>query len=43
MSKIAQIEDRGAATAWSPIRTYADVIALGAKVGFLSEVQNAAV
>lgn len=32
MTKITQIEDRSAASAWSPIREYADVIALGAKV-----------
>mmetsp|Transcript_24966 Transcript_24966/g.38177 ORF Transcript_24966/g.38177 Transcript_24966/m.38177 type:complete len:1050 (-) Transcript_24966:54-3203(-) len=38
MTKITQIDDRSAATAWSPVRAYADVIALGAKdtggVGF---------
>lgn len=32
MTKVAQIEDRGAAVAWSPIGDFADVIALGAKV-----------
>jgi hypothetical protein len=32
MTKITQIEDRSAASAWSPIRNYPDVIALGAKV-----------
>jgi hypothetical protein len=39
MTKISQIDDRSAATAWSPIREYADVIALGAKV---SEINNLA-
>lgn len=33
MTKIAEIQDRSAASAWSPIRDYADVIAIGAKVG----------
>ena len=32
MTKITQIEDRSAASAWSPIREHADVIAIGAKV-----------
>jgi hypothetical protein len=32
MVKIAQIDDRGATTAWSPVRSHAEVIALGAKV-----------
>ena len=32
MTKVAQIEDRGAAVAWSPVGDHADVIALGAKV-----------
>ncbi len=32
MTKITQIEDRSAASAWSPIREYGDVIAIGAKV-----------
>lgn len=32
MTKIAQIQDRGATVAWSPIQSFADVIALGAKV-----------
>lgn len=31
MTKIAQIQDRGATVAWSPIQSFADVIALGAK------------
>jgi len=31
MTKITQIEDRGAAVAWSPVQKYSDVIALGAK------------
>uniref|UniRef100_A0A7S3PXW7 WW domain-containing protein n=1 Tax=Chaetoceros debilis TaxID=122233 RepID=A0A7S3PXW7_9STRA len=31
MTKVAQIEDRGAAVAWSPVGDHADVIALGAK------------
>jgi hypothetical protein len=32
MTKITQINDRSAATAWSPVVEYAGVIALGAKV-----------
>ena len=32
MTKITQIDDKSAATAWSPVRSYADVIALGTKV-----------
>jgi len=32
MTKIAQIEDRGATVTWSPVCNHADVIALGAKV-----------
>ena len=35
MTKIAQIDDRGATTAWSPIQSYADVIAVGGKVSSL--------
>mmetsp|Transcript_18148 Transcript_18148/g.51678 ORF Transcript_18148/g.51678 Transcript_18148/m.51678 type:complete len:1054 (+) Transcript_18148:126-3287(+) len=31
MTKITQIEDRSATTAWCPIRSHADVIALGTK------------
>jgi len=31
MTKVAQIEDRGAAVAWSPVQNHADVIALGSK------------
>ena len=38
MTKITQIEDRSAASAWSPIREYADVIAIGAKVRQLTKV-----
>jgi|AntRauTorckE5430_2_1112549.scaffolds.fasta_scaffold01803_2 hypothetical protein len=34
MTKIAEIEDRGATVAWSPVNEYADVIAVGAKVCF---------
>lgn len=34
MTRITQIEDRGAAVAWSPIKSHADVIALGAKVSY---------
>jgi len=37
MTKVAQIEDRGAAVAWSPIGEYGDVIALGAKVRALAQ------
>jgi hypothetical protein len=33
MTKIAQIIDRSSATAWCPIASQADVIAIGAKVG----------
>ena len=40
MTKIAQIEDRGAAVAWSPIRSYADVIALGTKVSYVLQVDR---
>lgn len=32
MTRITQLEDRGAALAWSPIASHADYIALGAKV-----------
>ena len=32
MTRITQLENRGAAVAWSPIGTHADFIALGAKV-----------
>ena len=32
MTKITEIEDRGATIAWCPIGEHADVIALGAKV-----------
>jgi len=32
MTRIAQIDDRGAALAWSPVSSHADVIALGTKV-----------
>ena len=39
MTKVAQIEDRGAAVAWSPISEHADVIALGAKVS-LAQLQG---
>ena len=38
MTKITQIEDRSAAVAWSPIQSYADVIALGAKVSWMKKV-----
>jgi len=31
MTRITQIEDRGAAVAWSPIKSHADVIAVGSK------------
>jgi len=34
MTRITQLEDRGAAVAWSPIGSHSDFIALGAKVGF---------
>jgi hypothetical protein len=40
MSKITQIDDRSAATAWSPVRAYADVIALGAKVSLFAGVTS---
>jgi hypothetical protein len=32
MTKITQLEDRGAAVAWSPVASHADFLALGAKV-----------
>lgn len=32
MTRIAQIEDHGSVLAWSPIKKYADVVALGTKV-----------
>eukprot|EP00804_Cyclotella_cryptica_P018314 CCRYP_017975-RB/>CCRYP_017975-RB protein AED:0.05 eAED:0.05 QI:110/1/1/1/1/0.83/6/1896/479 len=32
MTLISEISDRGAVVAWSPVRAYADVIALGSKV-----------
>jgi len=32
MTKVTQLEDRGAAVAWSPIASHADYLALGAKV-----------
>jgi hypothetical protein len=34
MTRITQIEDRGAAVAWSPVASHADFIVLGAKVRF---------
>lgn len=37
MTRITQLEDRGAAVAWSPIASYADYVALGAKVCFLMD------
>lgn len=38
MTRITQIEDHGAAVAWSPIGKHADFIALGAKVCFLLRI-----
>lgn len=32
MTKITQIEDKGATVAWSPLTQLPDVVALGAKV-----------
>jgi hypothetical protein len=32
MTRITQLEDRGAAVAWSPVASHADFLALGAKV-----------
>ena len=32
MTKIAEIQDRGAAVAWSPISSHPDLLALGTKV-----------
>lgn len=32
MTKIAELKDKGAEVAWSPLGEYADVIALGSKV-----------
>ena len=34
MTKIAQIDDHGSALAWSPLKDYADVVALGTKVSY---------
>lgn len=34
MTRITQIEDKSAATAWSPIQSCSDVIAIGTKVCF---------
>ena len=36
MTRITQLEDHGAAVAWSPVASHADFIVLGAKVGFES-------
>lgn len=33
MTKIAELKDRGSVVAWSPLSEYADVLALGTKVG----------
>ena len=38
MTKIAELKDKGAVVAWSPLGEYADVIALGSKVCISSEV-----
>lgn len=35
MTKIAQIDDHGSVLAWSPVKDYADVVALGTKVSYL--------
>ena len=41
MTKIAELKDKGAVVAWSPlIGEYADVIALGSKVRFCFNVVN---
>lgn len=32
MTKIAELQDKGAVVAWSPMGEYADVVALGSKV-----------
>ena len=40
MSKVAQIEERGATVAWSPLGDHADVMALGSKVCLLSPVSR---
>jgi hypothetical protein len=37
MTKIAELKDKGAVVAWSPLGEYADVIALGSKVCISSE------
>ena len=34
MTKIAELKDKGAVVAWSPLSDYADVLALGSKVRF---------
>jgi len=37
MTKITQIEDKGATIAWSPCRQHPDIIALGTKVSQADE------
>ena len=32
MTKITEVEDRGATVAWSPVSSHADYLALGVKV-----------
>lgn len=38
MTKIAELKDRGAVVAWSPLSDYADVLALGSKVRFFYSI-----
>ena len=38
MTKIAELKDRGAVVAWSPLSDYADVLALGSKVSFFDTI-----
>ena len=40
MTKIAELTDKGAVVAWSPLPDYADVLALGSKVRFFGSVDG---
>ena len=43
MTKITEVEDRGATVAWSPVSSHADYLALGVKVSTFGRgaLQNA--
>ena len=43
MTKITEVEDRGATVAWSPVSSHADYLALGVKVSAFGRgtLQNA--